>query len=795
MLQSYFRIAWRHLTRNKAYSFINIAGLAIGMATALLIGLWITDETTFDHYHKNHTRIAEVMLKQIMDRPMFGGHASKDHPETSVGNALAPITGSALAKGYDDIFEKTAWYTWPDDHLLTAGDKSLSRQAIWTQATFPDILTLQMLSGSVAAFKDPQTLLLAASAAKALFGKTDPIGKTVRLDNNQNFHIGGVYADLPDNTSFHEIQMLLPWDNQSLTWLTRDKGWNMHGPRLLTLLTPGTTVDQATARIRLIPKPYFTDHIEELLAYPLDRLHLHDEFDKANNGAPSGGRIRFLWLFGTIGAFVLLLACINFMNLSTARSEQRAKEVGIRKTIGSLRGQLIAQFLGESLLTATLALAGAILLTAIALPAFNALSEKQLHFPWANAFFWLGTLAFTLLTGLLAGSYPAFYLSGFSPVHGFTRRTTLPRKILVVTQFSVSLSLIIGTIIIFRQIQFAKDRSIGYTRDGLITVYENTDTLRNNYPNLRNDLLRSGLVTAVAESSQSTTLFDQGNSLYWPGITEAQGAVIFRDVFVDPDFGKTVGWTVTQGRDFSRQFATDSDAIILNETGAKTIGFKNPIGQQISYFNHPYRIIGIVSDMLTNSPYGKVEPALFILHGGRTVITMRLNPGTPIHTALAGLEPLFRRYNPASPFLYNFNDTDFSQKFAAENRIGNLAAVFASLAIFISCLGLFGLASFVAEQRTKEIGIRKVLGAGIGNLWALLSSDFIRLTLLSMCISMPLIGLAMNKWLQNYEYHAPLSWWIFASAGAGILILTLITVSFQSLKAALMNPVQSLRSE
>ena len=794
MLKSYLRIAVRLLAKNRTYSFINIAGLAIGMATALLIGLWIVDETSFDHYHANHDRIAEVMLKQVIDRPMFGANASKEHPITGIGKALAPVTGPALAKGYDDVFQKTAWYMWPENHLVTAGDKSLSRTAIWAEASFPDILTFHMLAGTSSSLKDPQTLLLAASTAKALFGNTDPIGKTVRLDNDQNFRVGGVYADLPFNTSFHDIQMLLPWENGSLTWLRTSTDWNNHGSKLLALLAGNTSFAQATTRIKNIPTPHFTDHTEELLAYPLERLHLHGDFDQ-ESGAPVGGGIRFVWLFGTIGAFVLLLACINFMNLSTARSEKRAKEVGIRKTIGSLRTQLIAQFLGESLLTALLAFVLAVNLAAIALPGFNHLASKQLSFPWTSTSFWLAALAFTAFTGLLAGSYPAFYLSAFSPIRGFTRGTGLFRKILVVTQFTVSLSLIIGTIIVFRQIQFAKDRPLGYNRDGLVTVYENTDTLRSQYPALHNDLLRSGLVTTVAESSQATTQFDQNTRMTWSGITEEQKGTLYRNIRVDPDFGKTIDWTVTRGRDFSRDFATDSDAMILNETAAKATGFKDPIGQAVSLDEHDYHIIGVVRDMLTNSPFQKVEAAVFYQRGGRGVITMRLNPNIPIHTALAGLEPYFKRYNPTSPFLYNFNDEEFAEKFAAENQIGSIALVFSSLAIVISCLGLFALAAFLAEQRTKEIGLRKVLGAGVVNLWALLSADFVRLVVLSMCIAMPLIGLAMNKWLQNYEYHTPLSWWIFAAAGAGTLLITLATVSYQSIKAALMNPVKSLRSE
>jgi ABC-type antimicrobial peptide transport system permease subunit len=794
MIKSYLRIALRLLAKNRIYSFINIAGLAIGMATALLIGLWITDELTFDHYHTNHSRIAHVMLKQAADKPFLGGHATKEHPEVGIGLSLAPVSGRPLAEGYEDIFQKTAFYTWPDNHLLAGGDKSLERKGLWVQAAFPEILTFQMLAGTTASLNDPQTILLGASTADALFGKQDPIGQIVRLDNDQSFRVGGVYADLPLNTSFHDIQLLLSWNNKKMAWARTSTDWSNHGPRMIALLANQTSFDQATERIKSIPTSHFTDHIEELLAYPFDRFYLQGEFDH-ESGAANGGKIRFVWLFGTIGAFVLLLACINFMNLSTARSQKRAREVGIRKTIGSLRSQLIAQFLGESTLTALFAFLIAIIIAAIALPAFNSLAAKAIQFPWANSSFWVSALAFTLITGLLAGSYPALYLSSFSPVRGFTGTTGLARKILVVTQFSVSLSLIIGTIVVFRQIQFAKDRPLGYDRANLLTVYENTDTLHNQYSALRNELIRSGLVTSVAESSQATTQFDNNNSLAWSGMSEEKKNIFYRNITVDPDFGKTVGWQVIKGRDFSRDFPTDSDAMILNESGANWTGFKDPIGKTVIFWDKPYHIIGVIRDMLTNSPYSKVEAALFIQRGWQSVITLRLNPNAPLHKTIAGLEPIFKKYNPVSPFLYHFNDDEFAAKFAQEDRIGDISIVFSSLAILISCLGLFGLAAFVAEQRTKEIGVRKVLGANILSLWSLLSKDFVALVVLSMAISMPLMGLAMQKWLQNYEIHTSLSWWIFAAAGAGTLLITLLTVSYQSIKAARMNPTKSLRSE
>ncbi|HXO73955.1 MAG TPA: FtsX-like permease family protein, partial [Puia sp.] len=505
--------------------------------------------------------------------------------------------------------------------------------------------------------------------------------------------------------------------------------------------------------------------------------------------------------FGIIGIAVLLLACINFMNLSTARSEKRAKEVGIRKTIGSLRQQLVVQFLTESILVATLAFILSLALVQVSLPFFNSIAAKTMTLPWSNTLFWVLAVAFIGVTGFLAGSYPAFYLSHFEPVKVLKgtfrlgRLASLPRQVLVVLQFSVSLILIIGTIIVFRQIRYAKDQPVGYDQKGLITIDMNTPDLFIHYRTLHDELLQQHLVASIATSSMKVTGFNNSNDLEWRGKPPGPQTIFFHNVNVSRDFGRTIGWHVQQGRDFIPDFATDSGAVILNEAAVKAIGIPHPVGEIVRFYGRPFTVIGVVNNMITNSPYEDTPPAIFLGYGYTDAITMRLNPGRSVHASLDALAPVFKKYNPNAPFVFQFMDEEYDHKFEAEERIGNLASVFTSLAIFISCLGLFGLASFVAEQRTKEIGVRKVLGARIITLWSLLSKDFFKLVVISIFISMPISYLLMNKWLQNYPHHTGLTWWIFTLAGAGTLLVTLLTVSYQSLKAATMNPVKSLRSE
>ena len=792
MIKHFLLLAIRQLRRNRGYSFINIFGLATGMAIALVIGIWAADELSFDQGYPQGDRIVEIMQNQWPK-----GQSAEKTPPRYVGYTLSPALNPWLQKGYHDVFAQTAMTLWPDQHLLVIGDKSVARTGISAEYTFPKIFGYHFLSGNAESMRDPNNALLSRSTAIALFGTENAVGKTFQYDNRRPFTVGGVYADQPRNSSFHDWDFFISMASEETAWLRNINSFDDHDCRIYARLADNVTAEQATARIKNICSPYVTFAYENYKVLPFPSLYLH--YDESN--ATGEGAIVYVKMIGTIGVFVLLLACINFMNLATARSEKRAKEVGIRKTVGSLRSHLIAQFLGEAVLLAGLSFVLAIALAVLTLPLFNQLAGKTMGFPWTSPLFWTLSLVCTGLTGLLAGSYPAFYLSNFRPVKVLKgafkagKGAGTPRRILVVAQFSISLALIIGTVVVFRQIQFAKDQPLGYDQAGLITVPDNTHELDTHFEALRKSLLNTGAVDNISNSSTNLTGFYRNNQLQWEGMSEEARNMTFRDVNVNADFGPTIGWTIVKGRDFSREHIADSTAAIVNETGARIIGMKDPIGKTIKHWGTSYTIIGVTKDMISNSPYFPVQPAIFLGDGGHSVFTIRLKPGMPVRMALAAIEPVFKQYNPASPFIYSFVDEEYQKKFNTEARIGNLATVFSGLAILISCLGLFGLASFVAEQRTKEIGVRKVLGAGVAGLWALLSADFIKLVALSMLIAMPLSYYCMDQWLQNYTIHTPLSAWIFITAGGGILLVTLATVSYQAVRAAIMNPIKSLRTE
>ncbi|HTE00689.1 MAG TPA: ABC transporter permease [Mucilaginibacter sp.] len=800
MIRNYLKIAWRNLIKNKAHTFINVTGLSVGMAVSILIGLWIWDELSYDKYFQNYDRLVSVMQHQT-----FNG-------ERGTQNSIPLPLGPKLREEYTGPakdFKYVVMSTWTQGHILAYKDKKLNQSGNYMQPEATDMLTLKMLKGTRAGLKDPSSIILSDKLAKALFGDTDPLNQMVKVDNKTLVKVTGVYQDFPRNTSFNDMAFILPWDLYVSTnpWIKRNiTEWGDNSWQIFAQLNPNANIDQVAARIKDLKLNALTavnDKLSlsfkpSLFLHPINKWHLYSEF---KNGVIVGGKIEFVWLFGIIGVFVLLLACINFMNLSTARSEKRAKEVGIRKTLGSLRKQLISQFFSESLLVSSFAFIFSIVLVQLSLSWFNLVADKQMTILWSSPVFWIIGIFFSLFTGVIAGSYPAFYLSSFEPVKVLKgtfragRLASLPRRILVVLQFTVSAVLIIGTLVVFSQVQFTKNRTVGYNREGMIQAYHQTTDIHDHFEAVKYDLMKSGAISSIAESgSPITDIWSDQSGFSWQGMP----AGLQPDmgvVRVTPDFGKTIDWRIKEGRDFSKEFLSDSLGLIVNEAAVKFMGLKNPIGQIIKWGEN-YKIIGVVKDMVMTSPYEPVMPTVFSeLKGAGSVTNVRLNPHMGTSEALGKVEAVFKQYDPGSPFTYEFTDTTYAKKFADEERTGKLAGVFTSLAIFISCMGLFGMASFMAEQRTKEIGVRKVLGASVTNLWGLMSKDFVVLVVISLVIAIPIAYYFMKDWLLKYKYHAELSWWIFGATALGAILITLLTVSYQSIKAATANPVKSLRSE
>jgi putative ABC transport system permease protein len=793
MLRNYFKIAWRNALKNRTSSFINISGLAVGMSVATLIGLWIWDELSFNKNHSNYDRIAIVM--------------EKDEFNVSVNtNAAIPLPLDAeLRKSYGTDFKHIAMASWTEKHILMNGDRKISFQGNFMGAEAPEILSLKMIRGSRNGLAGPSSILLSQSVSKALFREAEPMGQVVSFDNQAQFKVSGVYEDLPLNSSFHDLAFIGPWDYyiHSPGNIRSPTDWGDNSLFMYVQIGDHSDMAKLSEKIKDIKLVHAgAGEIRskpEIFLQPMSKWHLYSEF---KNGINVGGAIQYVWLFGIIAIFVLLLACINFMNLSTARSEKRSKEVGIRKAVGSLRGQLVRQFYLESLLIALLAFALALILVYLAFPFFNELSGKNLSVLWSSPIFWILGLGFTILTGLIAGSYPAIYLSSFQPVRVLKgafkagRFAALPRKALVVVQFIVSLILIVGTVIVYKQIQFAKDRPVGYSRDGLVTIEVTNYDLHSHFNSLRADLLQSGAITEIAESSSPTTGVNHvRGDLSWTGKDPTLNAS-FAWIGVTSQYGKTVGWQFTQGRDFSSAFISDSQAVILNQTAVKYMGLKDPVGQTIKVRNRDLTVIGVVKDMVMESPYDPIKQSIFYIgRDGFDYVILKINPHIGAHEALAQIKSVCKIYSPSVPFSYRFADDDYARKFAIEERIGKLSSFFTLLALFISCLGLFGMASFMAEQRMKEIGVRKVLGASLSSVWALLSWDFVALLLISLLVAFPISFYFMQNWLQGYLYHTEISWWVFAAAALRALVLTLFTVSYQAIKAGLANPVKSLRME
>ena len=799
MFKNYLKIAWRNLIKNKAYSAINIGGLALGMAVALIIGLWIQDELSHNNYFISKDKIAQVFQSQT-----FNG-------ETGAGPAIPRPLEKALREGYEDNFKHLIMASWTNDLYLKHGETNLSRSGNYMQREAPELLDLQIINGEKDGLREINSIMLSESTARALFGKEDAIGKIVKVSNQYDLMVTSVYKDIPFNNTFNDTDYIIPWDQYlaSREWVKNaEDSWGNNSFQMFVQLAENTTMNSVSAKIRNVKKDLNEDTAEfnpQIFLFPMADWHLRGNFE---NGKQVGGRIKYVWLFGIIGAFVLLLACINFMNLSTARSEKRSKEVGIRKTLGSQKGQLVYQFLSESFLVVVFAFVVALGIVLLSLNGFNELARKEIEFPWDNIKFWMTSLVFIILTSLLAGSYPALYLSSFKPVDvlkgsiNVGRYAGLPRKILVVMQFTVSVAFIIGTVIVMQQINFAKNRPVGYDKEGLIQIPTFSQDFEGKYDLMRSEFLTSNAIVEMSSSSSPTTrIWSNRGGFTWEGKPEGfQEDLAWTEV--SPEYAKSLNLKIVEGRDFSREFASDSLGVLINETAKEYLGMPDPVGKFLKDDdeedpNPPLKIIGVVEDIIAQSPYEPVKQGLYVYdrNNNSSYYNLRLNPKKSASENIAVIERVFKGHFPDIPFEYEFVDDQYGEKFASEERIGTLSGIFTGLAILISCLGLFGLTSFVAEQRTKEIGVRKVLGASVFNVWNMLSKDFLKLVIISCFIAVPIAYYVMNGWLQEYPYRVILKWWIFALAMVGAMLVTVITVSFQAIKAARANPVKSLRTE
>lgn len=769
----------------------------MGITATLLIGMWVYNELAYNREFENYESIVQVMQNQT-----FAG-------EINTGTNQPMQLAAILKDKYGGHFKHVVTSSFTNNSLLSYNDKKISRTGNFMEPGITDMLSLNMLEGSRTALEDPSSIILSKSTSEALFGDENPIGKSIEIGTTMQATVAGIYDDLPISSDFKDLTFIAPWQLLKVTRNFEERlGWGNNWFQIFAQ----TQNENSMEKVSSIIKNAKYDNIgegyrrtkPEIFLHPMSQWHLHSEFE---NGVVIGGRIELVWLFGIIGIFILLLACINFMNLATARSVKRSKEVGIRKTIGSQRKQLVFQFFGESLMIVVLAFILSIVLTITILPFFNALIKKSLMFPWTNPNFWLLSIVFIIFTAIISGSYPAFYLSSFKPakvLKGEVTRSTnaiVLRKSLVVFQFAISISLIVATITVYQQIQHAKERPVGYTAERMLYVPINTDEIISRFSSLREELVGLNSVEEVAASDVKITgTFTTNGGFDWKGKNPDMSEE-FRTLRATYGFGEMVDWQILEGRNFSPEFKSDSLAMILNETAVAYMGLENPIGEIVKWGDEEdhglFKVIGVVKDMVTISPYEQVKPSIMILHYGRFLnfVNIKIRDGNDINAALTQIEKVFGKYDPKSNFNYRFLEDDYARNFVEEEKVGTLAIIFSGMAILISCLGIFGLAAFMAEQRTKEIGIRKVLGASYAHLLGLLSKDFFLLVCISACIAVPLGMFFMGDWLEKYEYRTTIKWWVPVLSVLLTIIITLFTISFQTIKVLLKNPVRSLRTE
>lgn len=786
MIRNNFKIAWRNLLKSKGYSTINIIGLAIGMAAVLMIAIWIQNQSQFDNFYSNKDNLYRVWNKY------------EDVGQIGMSNITSGPASVTLKAEYPEV-EHAARVYWNVDRLLSFDENKIKSKGTEVDPSFMEMFDFKLLKGNRSqVLSGPQNIILTESLSKKIFGDTDPLNKTLILDNKEPYQVSGIIADLPSNTDF-DFNYLIPLtkaDNYS-------PNWNTSTFMTYIQLKDGTDVDAFNKKLKnIIAKKTNNELKGSLFLYPLSKMHLYSKFEQ---GVPVGGKIDQVKLVAGLGFLILLIACINFVNLSTARSQKRAKEVAVRKVVGAQRSSLITQFLTESVLLSIIAGMLSIGLTFLALPFFNKILDKPLIFSITDPMIWISLVVFILLTGVFAGLYPAFVLSSFKPikslkVFGKSKKLALNfREVLVVFQFGIALILIIATLIVRNQIEYAGKRDIGYSPSQLIEIPMEGDMTKN-YEVIKSELINKNIAHAVTRTGWSITrnASNSSGNFSWEGATPEQGKkIVFNIGKAESDFVKTLGLKVLEGRDIDfERLASDSLSVLVNEAAIKEMKLKNPIGSILKWGSNTFTIVGVINDYINDSPYSPVTP-LLIYPAKEWMLNMvvRTNPSLPIEHNLKQMEEILKKFNPAYPFEYKFVDQQFAIKFKEQQQTAQLALIFSGLAIFISCLGLFGLASYIAELRTKEIGIRKVLGASVTGITAMLSRDFVKLVLIAILLASPIAWWIMNKWLEDFSYRIEIQWWIFAVAGIAALTIAILTVSTQAIRAANTNPIKTLRDE